>query len=583
MSTEVDQHVAESPPPELASQDGSGSGSSAPRAAPIVQGFLALAIYLGIWLIFGAAWPLVTHPEWAQLGQTGMDPNFYVWGLSWWPYAISHGLNPLHSSFVVPTGANLTWTTTIPPLAVLAWPLTTVAGPIVSFNLLVAFSVPVSGWAAFVLCRRITGRFAASLAGGFVYGFSSYEISHIVEGQLNLSFGPLLPLMAYLVVVRLDKKINAVVFTGLMAVAMAAQFYLFIETFADMTVLAPIALVIGYVVAGRQRRPVIHRLAGLIGLAYLASLAAAAPYIAAALRHVPTGFARSPNGMGVDALNLVVVRWGNALGLVSLSPRGTPPWPRGGFVGIPLLVVAVALAALNWSSKVVRFLAIALAAVIVAAFGPAIWADGQPRFTFPWDRLWYLPIVRSSFPSRIMVFAFLVLAVITAVWLAGPSRWQWLRWLVVWVGIVTIATNSTSLSVRQAPGVPPFITTGQYRNYLPPGSTVVVIATHTGNAGLLWQADTDFYFRVAGGFLNEAIVQSAYPLPVIELLSHGVNPPDVAQFRAFIKAANVSAILVQQGSSRLWHLVFARLLHMRHTYVGGVMLYRTSQIIYKGS
>ena len=55
------------------------------------------------------------------------------------------------------------------------------------------------------------------------------------------------------------------------------------------------------------------------------------------------------------------------------------------------------------------------------------------------------PVIRSSFPSRLMVFTFLVLAVIVAVWLAGPSRWQWLRWLVVWVGLVTIAIARYSL------------------------------------------------------------------------------------------------------------------------------------------
>lgn len=581
MSAEVDQHAGESPPLELVSQDAVPPAAPASRIVPIVQGLLALAIYLAVWLVFGAAFPLLRHPGWAQLDQTGMDPNFYVWGLRWWPYAISHGLNPLHSALVVaPTGTSLAWTTTIPPLAVLVWPLTSAAGPIVSFNLLVAFSIPVSGWAAFVLCRRITGRFGAALAGGFVYGFSAYEISHIIAGQLNLSFGPLLPLMAYLVVVWLDKKINAIVFTLLMALALAAQFWLFLETFADLTVLLVLALIIGYLVAGRQHRPTVRKLAGLIGLAYLASLAAAAPYIDAALRAVPPGFQRSPDGMATDALNLVMARAGNGLGLSSLLPQYSPPWPHGGFVGIPLLAVALALAVLNWSSKTVRFLFITLVAVIAAALGPAIRVNGQPTFTFPWDRVWELPIVRSSFPSRIMVFAFLLLAVITAIWLAGPSRWQWLRWLVAWVGIVTIATNSTALSMRQQPGVPSFIMTGQYRQYLPPGSTVVVIATHTGNAGLLWQADTDFYFRLAGGYLNEAIAQSAYPLPVVELLSHGVNTPNVKQFRAFIKAANVSAILVQKGSAHLWYVVFARLLHMKHTYAGGVMLYRTSQISY---
>lgn len=544
------------------------------------HGFTALGIYLALWLLVGAL-PLVIHPGWSQLNQGGMDPNFYVWSLRWWPYALGHGLNPLNSALVqAPTGASLAWTTTIPPLAVLAWPLTAVAGPIVSFNLLVALSIPVSAWAGYLLCRRITGRFAPSLVGGFVYGFSSYMTSHILSGQLNLSFGPLLPLMAYLVVVRLEKRINAVVFTALMAVALTAQFYLFLETFADLTALLPIALVAGYFIIGKQRRAEMVKLTGLIGIAYAVSVLASAPYISAALRHTPTGFVRWPGGMAVDAMSVVVVRAGNSLGLVSFRPHGSAYWPNGGFVGIALLVAAMAVAATKWSSKTVRYLTVMLVVSFVAALGPAVRYDGVVEFKFPWARLWYLPIVRSSFPSRLMVFVFLVLAVMTAVWLTGPSRWQWLRWIVVWFGIVSIATNGGQLGVHQAPGVPSFIASGQYKQYIEPGSTVVVISTHIGNAGLLWQADSDFYFRLAGGYLNEAIASSSMPLPVIELLTHGMNQPDVNQFRSFVRAAKISAILVQDGSMHAWSAIFTSM-HMRYVRVGGITLYRTNRIIYK--
>ena len=77
-------------------------------------------------------------------------------------YAIAHGLNPLYSSrMAAQAGHSLAWVTTVPPLALLATPLTLAAGPVVAFNLLAAAALPVSAWAAFVLCRRLTGRFWA--------------------------------------------------------------------------------------------------------------------------------------------------------------------------------------------------------------------------------------------------------------------------------------------------------------------------------------------------------------------------------------------------------------------------------------
>src|SRR5262249_40104779 len=160
------------------------------------------------------------------LAQKSQDPNFYVWSLHWWPYAIGHGLNPLYSNQIMaPAGHSLAWVTTVPPLALLASPLTLWAGPVVSFNLLAAVALPVSGWAASFLCRRLTGKVWAGLAGGAVFGFSAYEMSHSALGQLNLTYSLLLPILAYLVVVWWEGSISDRTFVILAAVTITVQFY----------------------------------------------------------------------------------------------------------------------------------------------------------------------------------------------------------------------------------------------------------------------------------------------------------------------------------------------------------------------
>ena len=92
-----------------------GAGQLAMRARvprPAVQGLLALAVYLAVFII-GWALPLVLHSGLPQVGQAEVDPNFYVWSWRWWPYAISHGLNPLYSRQIgAPAGFDLAWTTT---------------------------------------------------------------------------------------------------------------------------------------------------------------------------------------------------------------------------------------------------------------------------------------------------------------------------------------------------------------------------------------------------------------------------------------------------------------------------------------
>jgi hypothetical protein len=177
--------------------------------------------------------------------------------------ALGHGLNPLHSAQIgAPAGYSLAWVTTVPPLALLMTPVTLTAGPVWAFSLLVVAAVPVSGWGAFVLCRRLTGKFWASLAGGAAFGFSAFEVNHAYTGQLNLDVGVLLPLIAYLMVAWRDGAIGPRAFVTAAALALTLQAYLFLETFADLTVVLVAGFALGAAIAGRDARRRIARLAG---------------------------------------------------------------------------------------------------------------------------------------------------------------------------------------------------------------------------------------------------------------------------------------------------------------------------------
>ena len=559
-----------------------GTGQAAARgvaASPALLGLVALVIYLAIWVI-AEVLPLVMHPGRAQLYQVSEDPNFYTWCLRWWPYAIAHGLNPLYSHLVdAPSGVSLAWSTSVPPLALLAFPLTALAGPVVSFSALVVAAIPVSGWAAFVLCRRLTQQFWPSLAGGAVYGFSAYEMNHIFAGQLNLAFSLLLPLMAYLVVLWRDGRIGSRAFVGLLALSMALQFYLFIETFTDMSAVWVIALAVGYVFAGRSDRPAVARLSRLVGVAYAVAIVCALPYLAYALAHVPQGFVRSPATSSLDLAGLVIPRAGQTFGWSWLAHASAPlPVPgKDGYVGVPLLALALALAITTWHRKTTRFLTVMLVVFVLGALGPVVHLDGHKVISVPWERLWFLPIVRSAYPARFMVFAFLALAVMMALWLAEPSRREWSRWLLALLALAAIAANVPKLDLPSEPGTPAFITTGEYRHYLAPGDTVVVISPRRGNAGLLWQAQTDFYLRLAGGFVNAAIAEGDVPTQVADLGKGRLTREHIQQFRLFVKSARITAILVEAGKGGRWPHILQEL-GLRGQRTDGVILYRTDRV-----
>jgi hypothetical protein len=541
-------------------------------ASPVLQGGIALLIYLVIWLST-AFRPILSHASQMLLEQKSQDPNLNVWILGWWPYAIGHGLNPLYThQILAPAGSSLAWVTTIPPLALLAAPLTLAAGPVVSLNLLAAVGPPLSAWAAFLLCRRLTGKFWSGLAGGAVFGFSAYETSHAAYGQLNLTYTLLLPILGYIIVVWWERRISTRTFVILAAATLTVQFYLFLEIFADLTGVLVIALVIAFALAGQAGRPMIVRLGKSIGLAYAIAIVLALPYM---LYMLSTKQPRPTPASGADLASLLIPRPGRTFGITWLAHAANGPNKLSAacYIGIPLLVLLVLLAVTSWQSRLVRFLCCMTVIIVVASLGPSLVVEGRRRARLPWAGIFHLPLVRNAIPLRLMVFAYLVLAVATAVWLAGPAKQvRWARWPLAVLVILSVLLDAAPVKVKRFDEVPTFITAAQYRSQLSPGEIVVVVST-VGNAGMLWSAQSDFYLRIAGGYINEGINYGTdLPRPVAALAYP--TPARVARFEAYVKRDHVGAILLNRSDEPGWVRIFSKLGLVGHT-TGGVVVYQT--------
>jgi hypothetical protein len=553
------------------------ASAAAPRdllRSPALQGATALALYLLVWLTTSARM-LVVHLSWAQLDQKSMDPNLNVWVLRWWPYAIGHGLNPLYThQLAAPAGHSLAWVTTAPPVALLAVPLTLIAGPVVAVNLLTAIALPVSAWAAFVLCRRLTGKFWPALAGGAVFGFSAYDVSHAAAAQLNLIYILLLPILGYLIVVWRDGAIGTRTFVILAALAMALQFYLMMEIFADLTAILAISLLVGIAVAGRDGRAQVVRLGKFLGLAYLIAAVLAAPYVVYALT---VKAPRPPeNVTGVDLASLVVPRPQGTFGIAWLAHAAARPAlvSNACYVGVPLLLLVVVLAVTRWSSPMVRFLTCMVAFIMVASIGPAVFLEGDRRWLVPWAELFHLPLARNAYPLRLMLFAYLALAVSAALYLAAPARRiPWARWALTAFVIAFIVLDNLPLTIASYTSVPKFISSGQYRRQLSPGEIVTVVSS-VGNAGMLWQAQSDFYMRITGGYINQGLARRTdLPRSVQDLSS--ATPDRVASFEQFVRTGHVGAILVDAGHEPKWVGIFWRVGLKGHR-IGNVIVYQTN-------
>jgi hypothetical protein len=542
-----------------------------------MQGLAALVIYSTAWVVHYVP-ALVLHPGLPQLDQTSMDPNSFVWNLQWWPYALSHGIDPLVTNVIgAPAGFNLSWLTTVPAIALVAAPITAIFGPIVTFNVLTVAAPPLAAWAAFVLCRRLTGRFWPAFTGGVVYGFSAYEMDHTVAGHLNLTFSLLLPLMAYLVVLWRDGSISPRRFVCLLALGLILQALIFLETFAGVTLFWAAGLLVGYLFADRAARPVIARLGRYVGLAYVVAVGLMLPYLIYVMTHAPGGFAlTSPRSSSLNLESLIVPRPTRTFSIGWLHHASTklPALTLAGYVGIPLLLVVLGLAVWGWQRRLTRFLLVMFVFSVLVALGPDLTVGTLHAIPAPWALLWKLPLVRSAFPVRFVVFGFLALAVMVAVWLASPFRLTSLRWLLAAVAIAAVVVNIPRITApRPSPKspMPSFITSGEYRHYLTRGETMLVISDR-GNAGMLFEAVTGFYFKIAGGFVNQAVTPGSDLPSWVEMLQY----PMVSsyQFTSLLRHAGIGGVMFENAFPEPRLLGAFETLGLHGRVIGGVTLFQ---------
>ena len=238
-------------------QPANGAIASAFRLAarvprPVRQGLVAFAAYLAVFTaVYG--WPLFRQLNTPDLRQYWTDPNFYTWSMRWWPYAVSHGFNPLYSSQIgAPHGYDLAWASTTPSVDLLMWPVTAAFGVLVSYNivlLLASAGVRLGGLPRGAAADRpVLGRRcwpAPSTASALT--------SWCTAGRArpNLTAIALFPLLAYLVLRWWDGSLRDRWFVIWAAAAMALEFYTFNEAFFDLTAVLAGGLVIGWAVAGR--------------------------------------------------------------------------------------------------------------------------------------------------------------------------------------------------------------------------------------------------------------------------------------------------------------------------------------------
>lgn len=556
-----------------------GTAAASQRYALDMPGLAAFAIYLGLAFLFFAR-GLVGRFSTAYIGK-GVDPTQFMWLLAWWPHAIRNGLNPLYSRAIwAPHGINLAWTTCMPLLSLLLAPVVLLCGPAFAYNIACLLAVALAGWSAFILCRYVTAAYWPSLAGGYVFGFSTYMVVHAIA-DLNLLLVFAMPLLGFLLLRAFRNDIGQrSLFAGLVLLLLA-QFLLFIELFVTMTMLLGIAL-LGVLILGRHaERQRTLSLLPTIGLSYLVTLLLISPYLYCMFSlGYERGAVHPALLYSTDLLNLIVPTQIQELGTVTffrqISSRFLGyPIEATGFIGLPLLVVGILFVQRwrteSWDRLLVFFCITATA----LSLGPFLLIGGHPLMPLPGIFVALTPLISKALPARFMLYAFLGLALVTAIWLNTNHVSVRLRQLAALIIILSLLPNISANFWVSAFDVPRFFSEGLYSKYLKHRETVVTLPYGINGQSMAWQLASHWYFRMAGGytgippleFRRWPAVRTFYHVDTVALPAAG------DQLRAFFAAHHVSTVLVDDHEAEFWQPLMATL-SVAPIHEGGMTLYR---------
>jgi len=208
-------------------------------------------------------------------------------------------------------------------------------------------------------------------------------------------------------------------------------------------------------------------------------------------------------------------------------------------------------------------LAGAFAIALIAALGPRLNLLGSATFVrLPWAPLLHLPITKYVLPERIVVYAWLALALGLALWLSSPGRWRRARWALVGIGLITILPDSSATdphpphngasiwASRRA--LPEFFAGGDRPLFHGRPNLLVLPYNEAGNGDeLYWQANTGMAYEMPGGYLSGTVPDNFACWPLVgRLRAEDYRRSDRRELRAFLAAKQVDGIVAPLATAR---------------------------------
>ena len=527
------------------------------------------------------------------------DIRLFTWYLQHGAWSVTHGYNPLYfTTMNAPAGVNGMWNTSLLLPALLMAPVTVLAGPLASYNLLFVLGLAAGPVCALPLFRRFARNDWAAALGAMLFGFSPAVLAAGV-GHINLVLTELMTLMFVLIYDLATGRRQ--VLTGGVALGLAAAGQLF--TSEEILFQAGLAVAVaGTVVIATQPRAVtaaaLGRTARGLGVALGVFLAVCAGPLWlqfwGPLHQHGTPFTLSFYEADLRGFYLPShMFWLSTRGSSAFAASyGGGPAEYMAYLGAPLIITALLVGVARIADRNARMLLVTGLVFGLFSLGGTLLVNGhQTSLHLPWGAAENWPVFGSALPDR---FGLIVGLAATGLLAIGLDWLLTVDWNVaLYLGLVLAAACVVPLlarpyAVTAAPAVPRFFSDAQ--RWVPAGSTALVLPYPTGTQTqpLAWQAAADMSFQMPGGYFigpaagGEAYVGGPGPLPVAVTLTHieqGTAAPVItpelrAQFQQELAYWRADAIVAGPGARATLIAFVTGLVQRQPIWADGVLLWR---------
>ena len=532
-----------------APEDG-GSVGSPLRAAAVTALVAALA---SAWLFHH----LLAHPGSARVAGNPNDTTLYCWWLQHGASSFLHGPRAflVASSLNAPFGLNAMWNTSMLFPSVVLAPVTELAGPLASYNLLLIASPPLTAFVAHILLRRFVARDAAARTGALFWAFCPAALASDI-GHACLAFNALLPciLLAAHEAGTGRRPRRAGLLFGL---ACAAQ----LLTGEELLFQTGIVLVVVVVVLGLTRPIAVNldwarrtapagavaAIAFLVVAAYPLWVQFAGPLTEHGSPFLTQYYVADATGFFTPSARMVLSTSGQSR-FAAMFTGGAPEYMF--YIGYPMAAIALATGYRLRHLWTARVLGVIVIVAGLASLGSELLINGvRPGVHLPYHLLGSFPVIEDALPDRFSIVVDLALAGLVALAverLALPGRvaTRAVGWTLVGAAALSWLPHAFD-SERVAPA-PKFFSSSLPADVL---HRTVLLLPYPGPSradAMLWQAAAHDSFNAIGGYFigpaagGQAFVSGPGPLPTAKLLDGVaatgqvpvVDATAVAQFNA---------------------------------------------------